>query len=267
MHLKRWLTGIIALPVLILIIGFCPRWIFYLLLYLASVAGLREFYGITVSGLHKIGKSAGYLLSLLLFLCIYKGTIYVLPAVMALWAFVPMALFLFIPPSPGRQSTDDLAKTILGPLYISLPLGMLMIIDRYPQGNIWIFFLLSVIFAGDTGAFYSGKLFGKHKLYESISPKKTWEGAIGGLFCSIIAALWFLRVLRIHEIDFSIMALVIVLSVTGQLGDLAESLLKRNSGVKDSSRLLPGHGGLLDRIDGLLFAVPALYIYLHLFIT
>jgi len=267
MHLKRWLTGIIALPVLIFIIGFCPRWIFYLLLYFASVAGLAEFYRITVPDLPSTGKWTGHALSLLLFLCIYKGTIYLLPAVIALWAFIPMALFLFMPPSPGKHSTGDLAKTILGPLYISLPLGMLMILDRYPEGNIWIFFILAVVFAGDTGAFYSGKLFGKHKLYESISPKKTWEGAIGGLFCSIIAAFWFLRIVRIHEIDYSIMALVIVLSVTGQLGDLAESMLKRNSGIKDSSRLLPGHGGILDRIDGLLFAVPALYIYLHLCIT
>jgi phosphatidate cytidylyltransferase len=144
---------------------------------------------------------------------------------------------------------------------------MLMIMDRYPQGNMWIFFLLSVIFAGDTGAFYSGKLFGKHKLYERISPKKTWEGAVGGLLCSIIAAFWFLRILRIHQFDLAALALVIVLSVTGQIGDFAESMLKRSSGVKDSSQLLPGHGGILDRIDGLLFAVPVLYMYLHLCIV
>jgi phosphatidate cytidylyltransferase len=267
MHLKRWLTGIIALPVLIYIIGFCPRWIFYLLLYLASLAGLTEFYRITTPDLHKIGKWAGHLLSLLLFLSIYKGKIYFLPAVIALWAFVPMTLFMLIPPSQGRQSTGDLGKALLGPVYVSLPLGMLMIMDRYPQGNIWIFFLLSVIFAGDTGAFYSGKLFGKHKLYESISPKKTWEGAIGGLLCCIVAAFWFLRILRIHQVDLGILALVIVLSVTGQIGDLAESMLKRSSGVKDSSQLLPGHGGILDRIDSLLFAIPVLYMYLHLCIV
>ncbi len=263
MHLNRWLTGIIAVPFLIYIIGFCPRCIFYVLLYLVSLAGLTEFYRITTPDLYKMCNWAGYFLSLLLFLSIFKGNIYYLPAVIALWAFVPMTLFMLIPPSKPRQSTGDLGKALLGPVYVSLPLGMLMIIDRYPQGNLWIFFLLSVIFAGDTGAFYSGKLFGKHKLYERISPNKTWEGAIGGLFCSIIAAFWFLRILRIHQVDLSILALVITLSVTGQIGDLVESMLKRSSGVKDSSRLLPGHGGILDRIDGLLFAVPVLYMYLH----
>jgi phosphatidate cytidylyltransferase len=261
MHLKRWLTGIIALPVLIYIIGFCPRWIFYLLLYLANLAGLIEFYRITTPDLHKIGKWAGHLLSLLLFLSIYKGKIYFLPAIIVLWAFVPMTLFMLIP--QRRQSTEDLGKALLGPVYVSLPLGMLMIMDRYPQGNMWIFFLLCVIFAGDTGAYYFGKLFGRHKLYESISPKKTWEGAIGGLLCSIIAAFWFLRILLIHQVDLGIITLVIVLSVTGQIGDLAESMLKRKSGIKDSSHLLPGHGGILDRIDSLLFAIPFLYMYLH----
>lgn len=264
MHLKRWLTGIIALPILIYIIGFCPRWIFYVLLYLASLAGLTEFHRITTPDLHKMARWAGHLLALLLFLLIYSGHLYFLPAVIALWAFIPMTIYIFIPSSQGGRSTAILGKALLGPVYVSLPLGMLMIMDKYPQGNIWIFFLLAVIFAGDTGAFYSGKFFGKHKLYERISPNKTWEGAVGGLLCSIIAAFWFLRILRIHQLDLNILALVIVLSITGQIGDLAESMLKRNSGVKDSSRILPGHGGILDRIDGLLFAIPVLYMYLHL---
>lgn len=252
---------------MIYIIGFCPRWIFYLLLYLVSLAGLTEFYRITTPDLHIIGKWAGHLLSLLLFLSIYKGNIYFIPAIIALWAFVPMTLFMLLPPSHGRQTTGDLGKALLGPVYISLPLAMLMIMDRYPQGNIWIFFLLSVIFAGDTGAFYSGKLFGKHKLHETISPKKTWEGAVGGLLTSIIVAFWFLRILRLHQVDLSMLALVLCLSVTGQIGDLAESMLKRSGGVKDSSQILPGHGGILDRIDGLLFAIPVLYMYLHLCIV
>jgi phosphatidate cytidylyltransferase len=140
---------------------------------------------------------------------------------------------------------------------------MLIMIDRYPQGNIWIFFLLAVIFASDTGAFYCGRLFGKHKLYEAISPGKTWEGAVGGVISSVIVALWFLHVLRLHRIDTGILAIVMGLSVIGQIGDLSESMLKRSYGVKDSSRILPGHGGILDRVDGLLFAIPVFYMYLR----
>jgi phosphatidate cytidylyltransferase len=140
---------------------------------------------------------------------------------------------------------------------------MLLHIDRYyPKGSIWIFFLLAVIFASDTGAFYAGKFFGKHKLYEAISPGKTWEGAIGGLLSSLIIAFFFLKIIPLHRLDINILILAASLSVAGQIGDLSESMLKRNYGVKDSGHILPGHGGILDRIDGLLFCIPVLYVYL-----
>jgi phosphatidate cytidylyltransferase len=136
-------------------------------------------------------------------------------------------------------------------------------IDLQPNGKLWIFFLLVVSFVNDTGAFYFGRLFGKHKLYEAISPGKTWEGGVGGLLCSVIAALWFLQILRLHPINISIVVLVVFLSIASQIGDLAESMLKRSHGLKDSGRILPGHGGLLDRIDGLLFCIPVLYLFLN----
>ncbi len=263
MHLKRWLTGIIALPILIYLIGFGQRWILYLLIYLVSIAGLFEFYKMTASDLPGSVKWSGYLLSSVLFLFIYEGDIYYLLGVIPVLAFVPMTLFMFSAHSIGRQSTGDIGKALLGPVYVCLPLSLLIMIDRYPQGNIWIFFLLAVIFASDTGAFYCGRLFGKHKLYEAISPGKTWEGAIGGLISSVIVALWFLHILRLHPIDPGILAIVMGLSAVGQIGDLSESMLKRNCGIKDSSRILPGHGGILDRIDGLLFAIPVFYMYLR----
>jgi phosphatidate cytidylyltransferase len=194
---------------------------------------------------------------------IYGGDIYFLLAIIPVLAFVPMTLFLSSAHSIERQLTGDIGKTLLGPVYVCFPLSMLIMMDRYPQGNIWIFFLLAVIFASDTGAFYFGRLFGKHKLYEAISPGKTWEGAIGGVISSVIVALWFLHILLPHRIDTGILAIVMVLSVIGQIGDLTESMLKRSCGVKDSSRILPGHGGILDRIDGLLFAIPVFYMYLR----
>jgi len=263
MHLKRWVTGLIALPILIYVIGFSPRWIFYLLLFLASLAGLMEFYRIAAPNLPKSIRWSGYLFPLVLFLLIYTGKFYLLPAIIVLLAVIPMTLLVILPHSPRLDSPGHVGKGLLGPIYICLPLAMLVIMARYPQGNLWIFFLLAVIFANDTGAFYCGRQFGKHKLHESLSPGKTWEGAVGGVLSSIIAALWFLYILHLHEINFGILSLVVALSIMGQIGDLAESMLKRSHGVKDSGTILPGHGGVLDRIDGLLFAIPVLYIYFH----
>lgn len=263
MHLKRWLTGIIAVPILIYLIGFGPRWLFYTLLFITSLAGLIEFYSMAASDLPKFIRWSTYFLTFFLFTAFYMRQVLFAPAIIVLWAFVPMAFFMFTHPSPHQKWTADISKAVLGPIYVGLPLAMLIMIDLMPRGNIWIFFLLAVIFASDIGAFYCGRLFGKHKLYEAISPGKTWEGAIGGLLCSIITALWFLHILPLRQIDFSILALVLALSVTGQIGDLAESMLKRNHGTKDSGKILPGHGGILDRIDSLLFSIPILYIFLN----
>jgi len=154
-------------------------------------------------------------------------------------------------------------SALLGPVYIALPLGMLILIDiMVPKGSMWIFFLLAVIFSTDTGAFYFGRFFGKHKLYIEVSPKKTWEGAVGGLLSGIVVAMIFVVMTNVHEPDISILILIILLSVVSQIGDLVESTFKRSYGIKDSGSILPGHGGILDRIDGLLFAIPVLYIYL-----
>ncbi len=263
MHLKRWLTGIVAIPILIYVIGFGPRWLFCVLLLLASLVGLFEFYALTAANLPRFVRAAGYALTVLLFVLFYMRQILIAPVVIVLWAFVPVAFFMLTHPSPNQQWTADMGKSVLGPVYVVLPLSLLWMIDLQPNGKLWIFFLLVVSFVNDTGAFYFGRLFGKHKLYEAISPGKTWEGAAGGLLCSVIAALWFLQLLRLHPINLRMVALIVFLSVASQIGDLAESTLKRNHGVKDSGGILPGHGGLLDRIDGLLFSIPVLYLFLN----
>jgi phosphatidate cytidylyltransferase len=263
MHLKRWLTAIVAIPILIYILGFGPRWLFCVLLLMASLVGLFEFYALTAANLPRFVRTAGYVLTILLFAVSYTRQVLIVPAIIAFWAFVPIAFFMLTHPSPNQQWTADMSKSVLGAVYIVLPLSLLWMIDLQPNGTLWVFFLLVVSFANDTGAFYFGRLFGKHKLYEAISPGKTWEGAVGGLLCSVIAALWFLQILRLHPMSISIVALTVLLSIAAQIGDLAESMLKRNHGVKDSGRILPGHGGLLDRIDGLLFCIPVLYLFLN----
>ncbi|MBW2285091.1 MAG: phosphatidate cytidylyltransferase [Deltaproteobacteria bacterium] len=262
MHLKRWLTALVGIPIVILLIGPAPRWLFAAFLCLVAVVGLIEFNRVAAPESPRSIKWSGYALSVLFFAVAFAGQIHLLVAVIAFWAFVPLALAMFAVRSPGPEATADVGKGLLGPAYVTLPLAMLTIIDRYPHGNGWIFFLLTVVFAGDTGAFYCGKLLGKHKLYEAVSPNKTWEGAGGGLIFSVIGAMWFLHLWPLRPVDGGVLLLAALMSVSAQIGDLAESMLKRNRGVKDSSGILPGHGGLLDRIDGILFAVPVLYIYL-----
>jgi phosphatidate cytidylyltransferase len=265
MLIKRWLTSIIAVPILIFVIGFDSPLLFCTLLLGAALAGLFEFYNMTCSNLPKFVRWAGYLLTFLLFAAIYTKQSLVIPVIIAFSAFVPMTFFMFTQPVPSRQNMTDIGKAVLGPIYVGLPLMMLLHIEMYyrGKGNLWIFFLLVVVFTNDTGAFYLGKLFGKHRLYEAMSPGKTWEGAIGGAFCSVLAAFWFLRIVPLHPIDLSILSLVLFISIVAPIGDLAESMMKRAHGVKDSGRILPGHGGILDRIDGLLFCIPGLYLFLN----
>ena len=263
MHLKRWITGIIAVPILIFLIACQIRLPFYVLLYLASLAGLIEFYSITGPDLPRFVRWSSCFLTLLLFVVIFLRQILLVPVVIMLWAFVPMVFYMLTHPDHNQRWTSDMGKAVIGPLYVSIPLVILLHIDRYyPKGGIWILFLLAVVFASDTGAFYTGKLFGRHKLHEAISPGKTWEGAIGGLLSSMVVAFFFLRTIPVARFDANILILAASLSVAGQIGDLTESMLKRNHGVKDSGHILPGHGGILDRIDGLLFCVPVLYVYL-----
>ncbi|RLC32040.1 MAG: hypothetical protein DRH37_01580 [Deltaproteobacteria bacterium] len=267
MHLKRLVTGLIALPILIYIVCFAPRPVFCVTLFLASVAGLWEFYRIAATDIPKRMKWSGYAFSLAVFACIQTANFFLFPALVVLLAFVMMGLVIVFPHSHGSRTVEDIGKGLLGPVYVCIPLGMLAIIDRYPHGNLWVLFELALTSSSDTGAYYCGKLFGRHKLHEALSPGKTWEGAIGGVFSSVIVSLCFLHLLRLRNIDMWIPAVAAGLAIVEQIGDLAESMFKRSHGIKDSGNILPGHGGLLDRIDGLLFVIPVFYVYFYLCIV
>ena len=261
-HLNRWLTAMIAIPILVYVIGFGPRWLLHLLLFLAALLGHFEFYRIACPELPWIFQGATALLTLWLFLSLSMGQVFILPAIVLFWAMASMALFMFRFRSGEGHSVDLLGKAIFAPIYTCLPLSLLIMVDKFPRGNLWIFFLLAVIFSGDTGAFYVGRLLGKNKLYPSVSPGKTWEGAFGGLLFSLWAGLLFSQFFRLYRWGFSIILITVCLSIASQIGDLSESMLKRTYGVKDSGGILPGHGGILDRVDGLLFSIPVLYIFL-----
>jgi phosphatidate cytidylyltransferase len=151
------------------------------------------------------------------------------------------------------------AKASLGIVYMGLvPAFIFRLLDG-PLGLSWFIFLLSVVFSGDTLAYVFGVLFGKHKVMPTVSPKKTWQGAIGGLVGSVLAG-FICWTYLVHDFSPSfILGLSAVAGFFGQFGDFFESLLKRVSGVKDSGKIMPGHGGILDRIDGILFAGPVVF--------
>jgi phosphatidate cytidylyltransferase len=261
MHLKRWITGIVAVPILVFLIGFAPRWMFYGVVWLVSLGGLMEFYRMTSPELSPVMTWPVAALTGVLFFFLAVREFYLALGVVPLFVIIAMILFMFLHRSSTAENTGLLAKALLGPFYVSLPLSLFLLIDRFPGGKFWIFFLLAVIFASDMGAFYFGRLFGSRKLSKRLSPGKTWEGAVGGLLSSVFAAAVFSRLFPLGRHTSSLLFLAAAMSVAGQLGDLCESMLKRNHAQKDSGRILPGHGGVLDRIDGLLFGIPVLYWY------
>ena len=162
---------------------------------------------------------------------------------------------------PLRNAFLDGTVLVTGILYIGLSLSYLLLIRGLPDGTLWIFFVVLVTWAGDTGAYVAGKSLGRHALAPVISPKKTYEGLAGGLLFACVLALaareWFLPALSRGDCLF----LGLLLTGAGLVGDLAESAIKRSAGFKDSGALIPGHGGMLDRLDSLLFTAPAFYYY------
>jgi len=258
-HAKRILTGVIGVSLLIAVICFSPAWVFTMVILFAALLSLNEFYSMTSPDAPQLIVFVNYLSTACLFCSLLvKGHFYI--AIIPLFIILPLALFIaryrIRPPTMA-----EIARILMGPFYICLPLMLLVVIFAIPRGPWWILFILSAIFSGDTGSFYVGRFLGKHKL-SRISPGKTWEGAIGGLLSNIAVAVIF-RYLFFPSLSIiSVVVLALGLGISGQIGDLAESMLKRISKVKDSGTALPGHGGLLDRIDSLLFSIPILYLYL-----
>lgn len=176
-----------------------------------------------------------------------------------------LAIFIGELYSKAKQPFTNIAYTFLGCLYVVMPLALTSLIINI-KGDFSPMILMSVfIFAwcNDTFAYLTGRQFGKHKLFERISPKKTWEGGIGGFVSVIIAAVIIsLCSNSLQVYDYIIVA--VLTSIVGTFGDLTESMFKRQIGVKDSGKILPGHGGILDRFDILLLAIPVVYAYLKI---
>jgi len=274
---QRVLVAVVAVPILLLILHYHrpePTWV---LLFLASLIAMGEFFAMT---LPKEDRAAalviGAIASAAFYWCdpaalasydnerlVHAATLSG-SAVPLLFAVVaPGLYYLFrfrdIPSVAGRYSATVAGIVYAG--FLTTFLAKLKLIDPHHGGDTVVLVLL-VAWVADTGAYFAGRFLGKSKLYEAVSPKKTWAGAWGGLAGSLagVVALKLLFADFLSWIDVVLIA--IPGGILGQLGDLAESLIKRSVGVKDSGDLLPGHGGILDRIDAVLFIAPYVYAYL-----
>jgi phosphatidate cytidylyltransferase len=180
-------------------------------------------------------------------------------------AVATIVVLLFIVGLFGRRelavSVQRIAFTLLGVFYVGWLLSYVLLLRLLGDGPSYVFYIFGVVWLGDAAALVGGTLMGRHKLAPTISPNKTIEGAVGGLLGSlcgaILGGLWLLGNFTVVQS----LAVGIMLAVLGQLGDLSESTLKRSTGFKDSGMLIPGHGGILDKVDGILFGAPALYYY------
>ena len=258
---KRVITALWGIPLLIVVIWFDEpfQW-FTMFAVLWGVLAVFEFYGMTAVA--KIIPLTGFgLVWTMLFIFSphvdYRNFDYYL-----LTSAVVLSLILLVVIRQKEGVFVSWAWTIGGILYVGLLLSFLVML-RLDAGRNWVYLVVFATFGSDTAAYFIGKTLGRHRLAPRISPAKTWEGSIGGLFGAVIISLLFTlpTPLQIPIGYGQIILLGILISVFGQIGDLAESLLKRNMGVKESGNLMPGHGGLLDRMDSVVFAGVVVYLY------
>jgi len=270
--MKRVLTAVVVLPVLIVsILVSSLWWLFAALAAAAMVIGLWEFYLLAKRLQLKPDATVGFVAGAALLTIALQNE----PAVnLLLVQFVIIVLTIVtlvigtLRGAPFDKLLASSGATILGVLYVPL-LGSHLVSLRTNfnptlSAHLLSFFFL-VLMGADAGAYYVGRALGKHKLAPKISPGKTWEGAFGGLAAALafatLAHFWFFRELPLKYA----LPLAAIMTVVGILGDLAESALKRGAGAKDAANILPGHGGILDRLDSLLFNAPLIYYFAHFY--
>lgn len=261
----RAITAIFGVGAIIAATVLSP-WSFAFVFGLIMLLSLMEFYNLAKKSGRRPFEVWGLgfaLITYALFFCYFQLELssklfWLLPALFALVFIYPLQAI------KTSHAISCTAITTMGVVYIALPLSLIhsiAFIGGYYQYEL-ILGILFLQWANDTGAYFTGKAIGKRKLFEAVSPKKTWEGSIGGLALSLIIAYIFFECFGILNL-YEWIGLGIVTAIFGTLGDLAESLFKRTLAIKDSGSILPGHGGFLDRFDGLLLSLPFTTAYLH----
>jgi phosphatidate cytidylyltransferase len=290
--LKRIATAVVLIPIVLALILRAPVWLLAIFAGAVALVTIHEFLKLTESyGVRPMAWPT-HLFAGLFFLLLAISSASETPLLsteqflVTLGFIAAIAPFIFLTRAMREGNLaagyPAAAASVFAFTYIALPMGMLVQLRQQWAGAFYVLYLLLVVWAGDIFAYFVGKTIGKHLLAPRVSPKKTWEGAIASIVASVAVG-WLMftyalpissALLRTGLIERRdglfglvqpamgpIIALTIVLNVAAQLGDLVESLIKRGAGVKDSGTILPGHGGMLDRIDALLFAAPVLWYY------
>lgn len=262
MHLSRLITGLLALPFLLLLIFKWGSGVFALTVGLVCLIALWEYFRIVFNDKE---YTVTHPIALTAFVCgpamiwaaadSQSGVVFLILALnIIICGLISVLRFKVDPRLP-----QVIAWQVLGMAYIPLFLACLVLIRNTTEGVAWTFTVIAVIFLGDTGAYYAGRQYGKRKLCPSVSPGKTVEGALGGLAANVLAGIICKLVFSLSLPWIGVIPFFVIIGAAGQLGDLFESIFKRSAKIKDSGNILPGHGGILDRIDALLFALPVAY--------
>lgn len=263
---QRIITGLTGAAMLVTGVWW-SAWTYFIVFGIISSLSLFEFYKlIRISG-REVNSTLGVIFGLILYSSVFFylnsdfDSIYFL-------LLIPLIFLLFIVElfKGDKNPFSIISYTLLGVFYVPVPFALLTASSFFSgeYSPSLVFGLLIIIWGNDIGGYIAGKSFGRHKLYEKISPKKTWEGTFGGVLLGMSASLglsYFFGVLSVFQ--WLVVSLLIV--VMGSLGDLVESMLKRSLDIKDSGSMIPGHGGFLDRFDGLIFSLPFVSVYLLIF--
>jgi len=277
--MKRVLTAAVLIPIVLVLVFLGPRWQWLFTLAVAGVAVLAgwEYLGLT----QRCGASPPRLLVVGATLLLFSVNLQWPEDTPAVFGLLGLGILVFCTFARAVDSVmSDAAVSIFCLLYTGLALITVPTLRAQPNGASLVAFLLCIVWAGDSAAYFIGRAWGRHKMAPSLSPGKSWEGAIGSVAGSLAAAgillslaafeqrsdfwatvlqRWDLVPLTYPDEPWYWLVLAVVVNVAGQVGDLAESALKRSANVKDSGSIVPGHGGVLDRIDGLLVAAPVMW--------
>ena len=267
--MKRVLTALILIPLVLVLVFLGPKWQWLFTLAVAAVAALAgwEYLGLAERG----GAKPPRVAVLVAILALFAGNFEYPDQTAPIFGGLSLGLLVYCTfRSSVEQVMADAAVSIFCLLYVGLTLIALPALREMSNGPSLLVFLMCVVWAGDIAALYIGSAWGRHKMAPKLSPNKTWEGALGALAASLLVTggllglatlleTWNSAKLSYPEDVWYWLGLAVVVNVSAQVGDLVESALKRSAGVKDSGNLLPGHGGVLDRVDALLFAAPVLW--------
>jgi len=259
-HIKRWITAVAVVPLLFAAIYFGSNLVFAIIVVVLIAGGIAEFNTMVFAKGDYLAKGTGLVVGLFVPAAAFFGNGELMYAAMTFGVIIIFLLYLY---TIRERSLDlaVLAKVVFGFIYIPTMLSHIILIRASADGLAWVFFIIILAFSGDVSAFYIGKTFGTRKLMPTVSAGKTVEGTLGLVAgsvagCVIFKFLFLQNLTLVHAVMLGFLG-----GTLGQLGDLCESTIKRASMVKDSGFLFPGHGGVLDRLDSLIFIIPFVYYY------